>query len=103
MTDTEPKTKSSGEELMDEILYGKKSKKTVEVKQTDDEGDLTNEILYGKTTKPVEGSFPSTEGDELMDEILYGKKSKKTPAVAAKEGTEEPKKKGFKREDYFGL
>lgn len=68
-------TKSDGEVLMDEIIYGKR-----------------------KTKIEGEPAATKTDGEELMDEILYGKKKATTATT-----DEPPKKKGFNRDDYFGI
>ena len=89
---TDNNSNSDSEDLMNEILYGKKTKVQ------------TN----GLSTAPNEdfGDFPdkdlgnSKDEHDAVDEILFGKsKPKSEPA----EKTEKPAGKKFDREEYFGL
>jgi len=104
MAELNTATKSDGEVLMDEIIYGKKG--TKQQANPSDGDDLTQEILYGKRKTKIEGEHPATKsnGDELMDEILYGKKKPKNTSEKETESEDAPKKsKKFDRDDYFGL
>jgi hypothetical protein len=115
------KVKTGGDELMDEILYGKKKSKVAsgEPKAKTDGDELMDEILYGKK-KPKKSGDPTetkepkakTDGEDLMDEILYGKKKPKkssdknyVEAMTDELVKDAPKPKGkkFDRDEYFGL